>query len=110
MAKKRTSYQIPFDKDGNQLSFPGYTFHEWRDNYEFDATLTYETYGRGRSSVTFYWKDDDGHRYTMFVSDFDDILNSVGLHGKKVTGRWTFVKKGQDYGVKLVTSSTDADS
>lgn len=95
-------YQIPFDENGNQIDWEGWSSTEWRDNYQFEATLTYRSYGRGRSSVTFYWNDADGHSYTMFLSDLDDILSKGKLDGNCVTGRWTFVKKGSSYGVKLI--------
>jgi len=44
MAKE---YKIPFDKDGNQLSYEGYRA-EFADNFEFEDTLVFTgEYGRG---------------------------------------------------------------
>lgn len=104
MAKKTGNYQIPFDKDGNLLSYP-YNPAEWRDNYVFEETLEYRTYYRGRSSATIEFNDSDGHRYEMFLSDFHNVMQAKGLDGKKVTGKWTFIKKGQNYGIKAVTDA-----
>ena len=101
MTKKTGQYQIPFDKDGNLLSYP-YSVGEWRDNYVFEDTLTYETYYRGRSSATICFKDTNGHTYEMFMSDFDILITAKGLNGKSVSGKWTFVKKGKNYGIKAV--------
>ena len=101
MSKKTGQYPIPFDGDGNLLSYP-YGTEEWRDNYVFEDTLTYVTYYRGRSSVTIGFKDSNGCSYEMFISDFDELITSKGLFGKSVRGKWTFVKKGQNYGIKAV--------
>ncbi|MBU5266253.1 hypothetical protein [Virgibacillus proomii] len=97
MAKRK--YKIPF-YEGNLQSYP-YIDDEWRDNYVFEGTLEYKTYHRGRSSVTIEFSDSKGNTYGMFVSDFDDLVNRKGLNGKKVHGKWTFVKKGQNYGIRL---------
>ena len=94
------NYKIPFDNAGNQLDYEGWGCAEMRDNFEFEDTLTFQSYGRGRSSVTFTFKRVNGQTVSMFVSDFSDIVNKMN-HGH-VTGRFTFVKKGQNYGCKMV--------
>lgn len=98
--KKIGQYKIPF-LNGNQMSYP-YGPDEWRDNYIFEETLKYEGYSRGRSSVTMSFKDSKGHSYEMFISDFDDVITRKGFFGKSTRGKWTFVKKGQNYGIKAV--------
>jgi hypothetical protein len=102
MSKKKGNYQIPF-KNGNLQSYP-YNPDEWRDNYEFEETLEYVTYYRGRSSATIAFKDSQGHTYEMFLTDFDDVMKRKGFNGKFVTGKWTFVKRGQNYGIRLADS------
>lgn len=94
------SYQIPFDRDGNMLSYPE-AGSIMKDNYEFVETLTYRTYERGRSSATIVWEDSKGKRYSMFLSDLDDLIRTVGLDKNKIKAKWTFGKKGQNYGIKL---------
>lgn len=97
------NYQIPFDKDGNLLSYDdGWHTHEWRDNYTFEAAMLYGGYGRGRSSAVLYWRDEAGHRYPMFMSDFDDMMEAVGITYREVLGKWTFTKKGENYGLQYV--------
>jgi len=96
-------YKIPFDSAGNQLDYAGYGCAEMRENFEFNDTLTFQSYGRGRSSVTFTMKRfGTNTNVSMFVSDFSDIVNKMN-HGA-ITGTFTFVKKGQNYGCKLVAS------
>lgn len=97
-----STYQIPF-RNGNLQSYP-YNPDEWRDNYVFEDTLIYKGYGRGRSSVTFYFDDSNGNTYEMFISDFDDLFRKLGgFTGLTISGKWTFVKKGKNYGIKAVS-------
>jgi hypothetical protein len=113
--------QIPFDVNGNQQHFPE---HIWippssgngnyiavaptfKDNYEWDGVLRIDDYSRGRSAAYFNLVGDyEKREYTMFMSDLYVALKNVGctpgLNGPVMEGRWTFCKKGQNYGVKLV--------
>lgn len=123
MAKKGV-YDIPFDKSGNQQDYPtpwyvptgemrkyGGSDDEyevrrpegpiWKANFEFEDTLELVGYGRGRSSITFSLKRSDGTTVSMFVSDFYDA--AFKMHEGKITGRFTFIKKGQNYGCKLIS-------
>ena len=73
----------------------------WKPNEEIYLRLHYDGYGRGRSSVTFYWKDDNGHRYPMFLTDMNDLLKqNVGV--SNIYGIFTYVRRGANYGVKLL--------
>ncbi len=123
------NYKIPFSEDGNQQDYPQHWWVHtgnvlkrtlsdgrvvenlesrqegpaWKDNFEFDDTLTLVDYGRGRSSVTFTLRRTDGTTVSMFVSDF--FAASFKMHEGKITGRFTFTKKGQNYGCRLVEGS-----
>lgn len=100
------NYKIPFNNgkmmgyadawDEKQVGF------EWRDNYTFIETMEIDTYGRGRSSVTIYLRDENNNRYEMFISDFVEAMQTVFVSDGKFTGEFTFVKKGKNYGVQLV--------
>lgn len=74
---------------------------EWVENRVFENTLTYIDFGRGRSAVTFYFTGKDGERYPMFIKDFDELIRKHSLVNGSVTARWTFVKRGSNYGIKL---------
>jgi hypothetical protein len=97
---KKPPYQIPFNKDGSQLSYHGYGFHEWRDNFEFEDTLEYVAYSKGRSSVGFEFKRSDGTMVSMFLTDLDTILPL--MKNGQITGRFTFTKRGENYGCKRI--------
>lgn len=74
---------------------------EWRKNEEVELTLHYKEYGRGRSSVTFYWTDDNGHVYPMFIKDMDELLKqNIGV--SNIHAIWTYIKRGANYGIKFV--------
>jgi hypothetical protein len=89
-----SNYQIPFDKDGNQLSYPDWRHNEWRDNYEFSTTLKIIDIERGRSAARFILEDEEGHTYQMFMKDMMNLLQ-----GQKLEGNWTFCKRGSNYGI-----------
>jgi hypothetical protein len=103
---KKGDYSIPFDKDGNQLHYPDWWSMDrdgpgdWRPNVAFDDTLTYSGYERGRSAAYFRFVRADGKGVTMFLTDFEEVVPKM-VRGK-VAGRWTFCKRGQNYGVQLV--------
>lgn len=107
MAKKTGNYEIPFDSDGNQLHYPetywGKTFH-FRPNFEFQDTLTFTTYSRGRSAAYFYFKRTDGTTVTVFMSDFCAMVPHL-IDGR-ITGKFTFTKKGANYGCMLVEAAS----
>ena len=73
----------------------------WKPNEEIELTLHYNGYGRGRSAVTFYWKDDEGHQYPMFIKDVDELLRQ-DMGGSSVHGIYTYVKRGANYGIKFL--------
>jgi len=109
---KKGEYKIPFNR-GNQLDYPSGDYPqypetriEWVDNHEFDDTLTLKGYGRGRSSVTFEMERTNGKTVSVFVSDFTAMAREM-IRGK-ISGRFTFQKKGQNYGCKLSTCGRGA--
>ena len=73
----------------------------WKPNKEVELTLHYKGYGRGRSSVTFYWLDNEGHEYPMFIKDMDELLKEkIGV--SDIHAIFTYVKRGANYGIKFV--------
>ena len=73
----------------------------WKPNTEVELTLHYKGYGRGRSAVTFYWVDDDGHRYPMFIKDVDELLRQ-DIGTSSIHAIFTYVKRGANYGIKFL--------
>ena len=103
MAKKTGSYDIPFDKKGNLLDYPiGMWLGSWKKNFEFRDVLTLTGFSRGRSSVKFDMKRSNGRSVSFFVKDFCDLAMTHGILNGVVIGKFTFTKKGANYGCKLV--------
>lgn len=120
MAKaKPGNYLIPFDKNGNQMHWAANEVTvrqfrekygadcyypdaaaEWRTNEPFEDTLTYESYGRGRSAAYFTFTRSDGAEVSVFMTDLDSMMPHV--HAGKVTGRFAFQKRGQNYGCTML--------
>lgn len=109
MAKKVGAYDIPFDKDGNQQHFPesywegqwGTPDHrkvgpKWEPNAEFEDTLTYVTYERGRSAAYFKFRRSNGTIVCVFMAEMNILIPRM-VNGQ-VTGKFAFVKRGQNYG------------
>ena len=73
----------------------------WKPNKEVELTLHYQGYGRGRSAVTFYWVDDDGHKYPMFIKDVDELLRQ-DIGTSSIHAIFTYVKRDANYGIKFL--------
>lgn len=71
------------------------------DNYKWEDTINYNGYGRGRSScVIYFWSVYHHQNMQMFMTDFDNIVKQMNYG--QLTGTFTFCKRGQNYGIKLV--------
>ena len=108
-------YQIPFDPEGNQLHFPdSWKAITWQDNFEFQGPIKVTEMRRGRSAAYFvvemspFVSPDPlaiqgWAKGTMFMTDFlEAVLRNGANVGGLIPGLFTFVKRGQNYGVKLV--------
>ena len=107
MPKQKTPILVPFDKRGNLMSYVLEYQNErgdveWRENFVLETTLTWKDFYRGRSSPGIKFTDSDGREYPMFLKDLGELLlNSTMVKGK-VTGKFTFCKRGENYGIKYV--------
>lgn len=96
----------PRDVKNSLITYDGYTGGDnttYVENRVFDDTLTYMGYARGRSSAVFNFKDSTGATYQMFMKDVDELLSSKNLIDGKVTGTWTYCKRGKNFGIKLAS-------
>lgn len=95
--------KIPFDQHDCPVPFIQRRVENyvWKDNEPFRATLKFERFERGRSAAhAIYVKaDDPSWQVTMFLSDLGDVIER-GEAPFLLTGRWQFVKRGQNYGIK----------
>ncbi len=94
-------YQIPFDIKGNQLHYPGFSLDHWEDNVEFPGPIEITGYARGCSAAYFEGQLKNGCSVVIFLTDFEEMLPHL-VNGS-VDGLFTFIKRGQNYGVKMIS-------
>jgi hypothetical protein len=114
-------HTAPFDANGCLMEYPGksrrvvwnvdqYEYEgdmvdpDWRPVEPFRATLTLSGYGRGRSSITFYWRDEERRDWPMFASDMTALVMQEPMIalGCVRDGLWIPTKAGQNFGIKRV--------
>lgn len=71
-------------------------------NYIFYHEFEFESFARGRSSVTAeYVSLDKSLAVSMFIKDVGDIINQ-DISLKTLKGYFCFTKKGANYGIKYL--------
>lgn len=88
---------IPYSELRHGTDYPCLEFRAFRN---VELNLTYEEFGRGRSSVLFWWRDENGCRYPMFIKEVDRLIKD-GIMSNKLGGLWSAEKRGANYGIKL---------
>ena len=103
----KPTWKLLMKDDGTVSEYDGGAYYaknhgyKYVDNFEWEDILEYETYGRGTSAAHLYFKSTiTGKSYQMFLKDFGNI--SKRLVDGKVSGKWTFCKRGQNYGIKYL--------
>jgi len=100
--------KIPFTREGRLMNYVHeyssmHKPHEWRDNHEFQATLTFQGFERGRSAAHGIFRDEEGQRFVIFLKDVDKLITSGALRtGGIASGTWCYCKRGTNYGVQPV--------
>lgn len=75
---------------------------KWIQNYTWSDTLTLVEMGRGQSAAFFVLKSEiSGKTYYMFMKDLLDMILSRTIEKGKISGNFTYVKRGNNYGVKV---------
>ena len=71
------------------------------DNFEFIDTLEYVSYNTGRSAIGFIFRlASSGTLVNVFITDMSKMLLKM-VEGK-ISGKFTFCKRGANYGCKLL--------
>lgn len=100
MSKIKT---YPVDKSGNMLEYCGYGTNlpcGEKDIVEFEETMTFQYYTKGRSSLRFILKDSKGNVWSMMAQCIDSFVQR-SINGV-LTGKWVMCKRGQNYGLLIV--------
>jgi hypothetical protein len=96
MSKKLGNYEIPFDDEGNQLTYEWWYTKAKTPNFIFEDTLEYKSYSKGRSAVEFKFERESSGKSVSFSISQAEALFPLMVKGK-VSGRFSFVKRGQNY-------------
>ncbi len=112
---KKGNYRIPYNPEtGNIYDYavykedqqvpPAYqSIYAWMDNHEFEDSMIFLDYYRGRSACGIILKSQTtGSKYSMFMKDFIYVVENCNINKGAVSGKWTFCKRGSNYGIKLV--------
>ena len=77
--------------------------YEMKDTWIFEDTLKITSYGRGRSAAYFELKSTTtSMEAVMMMSDMSHMVQAGVINKGVITGRWTFGKKGKNYGIEYV--------
>jgi len=88
--------KVPYDQNGNLLHYVDWRDPSaWKEVYEFDATLTFVRFARGRSAVYAWMRDDEGHEYPLSLNDFEPFVPK--LKKGQIAGKWTQKKQGENF-------------
>lgn len=111
MSGRKSKFLVPYRNGelqqyayGNSFGHPEYgrSGEEWRENIPFEATMTISDMYSGRSAKGLIWTDENGKKYTMFVSDAIELLAKTVINKGSVTGTWIVRKRGQNYGIGIL--------
>lgn len=100
--------KIPFDPTtGELMYYPRDTWTvegrkppDWRDNSEFEDTLKFVGFERGRSAANAAFLRADGTRCTMFLTDLEAVMPQ--LFAGCLQGTFTWCKRGQNFGIRML--------
>jgi len=109
---------IPFSANGQMLSYSyagvppteECTTEEhrrqvvWKTNSEFDDTMIASDMSRGCSAANFELiSKTSGKCFNMFMRDMLDMVKNANIAKGEIVGRWTYCKRGRNYGIKFIS-------
>ena len=93
---------IPF-KNGKFINYPNGYDVEFKENYELETILILDSISRGCSAAHYIVIDEKTKdKYVMFMKDLFDFCNKSSIKNGKLIGKFTFCKRGANYGIKGV--------
>ena len=114
---KMSKYKVSFDENGNHITWD--SSMNWKiskqvDNYEFEDTLEYIGYEKGRSALNIKWKSRQNNKTyysgitmlnNILIGDTKCVLRTRILNDKQpftIVGKFTFQKQGTSVLLKEV--------
>lgn len=91
-----------FDSRGN-LELRSWDCAQTEIAKDFEDHFQYLKMDNGTGVSRVYWKSiRTGREYSMFISDFDEIILAKAFVNNQITGTFRFVKRGQSQAIKLI--------
>jgi hypothetical protein len=102
--KKMQDFEVVFTDTGDLYAQMWYASSKKEPNAIFADTLEYETYhsSSGGNSHIIFKSVNSGRKFSMFMSDFDEILTAKRFIDNQVVGLFCFCKKGCSQGIRLI--------
>ena len=104
MAKKPLT--IYFDDKGNMLdqdySYGGTSKSEIAEDFNDSMKFMRIREYRRKNSRAVLKSETSGREYTMFIDDFNEVLQKNLLIDLTITGTWRFLKRGSGQAIRLV--------
>lgn len=102
----------PFKRDGGLWHVPPTSQEnlEWREVEPWVAEMKLVGYNRNRVQNTafFLWVDTESNAsYPMFVADMTELAQKFYIEEGHTFGRWTVVKRGTHYGLRMLEALDD---
>lgn len=109
---RKPTWQVPFRADGSLITEQPYWDKpgvEWKDPFEFDATMHFTGFYRDGHAVGGVLRDTTtGRLYHIFLRDLELIIERGIAAGGLISGTWGFAKGGRNYGIRLITARLEA--
>lgn len=113
MAKNNKIEMIPVSRDTeSMLKYVGCTYEtmpdgteywKWVQNFLWSDTIVVDRIERGQSSAHFIiYSEISGKEYCMFMKDLLDLIKKHTVENGRISGCFTYCKRGQNYGIKIV--------
>ena len=98
MSKIKT---YPVDENGNMIDYDvSWKRSGEKDIVEFEETMAFKYYTKGRSSLRFILIDSQGREWSMMSQCIDSFVQR-SVNGV-LTGNWIMCKRGSNYGLLIV--------
>ena len=94
---------VPFNhKTGNMYGVENCVDElEWREPDTFISTLTLVKYYGGNNKTV--WKDEQGTKYIVFVSEIFNVIKRNGrIANKQIRGEWGYTKRGTEFSLMYI--------
>jgi hypothetical protein len=94
----------PFTPQGDLLSYASQLGKRaevlWLAGQPFEDRLEFVCFEKGGHGLQAIWRSvKNKRRYPMFMDSLRELLLQGILHRGRVTGRWSFITKGSNFGI-----------